>query len=207
MAQSGIARAYVVTSAEKSDVRERLGSGGGGSPELDHLVLESSPASAYTVSIGTTAAGERLVALGFPDVLWQGDRAFRRLAEALDEEGAQVALGTFPRAPDYPTDGVQLDPSGRVLGFEPAHVADGLPTWTLAVWTPPFSRLLEGEVAHRYGPWTGEAAQGELSMSQAFALALQAGLSMVSVRISDEPFLDIGDPGRLEAARAAAGLS
>ncbi len=206
MAESGITRAYVVTSAEKSDVRDRLGPGGDGSPELEHLVLESSPASAYTVSIGTTAAGERWVALGFPDVLWQGDHAFRRLADALDQEDAGVALGIFPPASDYPTDGVRLDPSGRVVGFEPARPADGLPTWTLAVWRPVFSRLLEREVAHRYGPWTGETSQGELSMTQVFALALEAGLSMISVRISDTPFLDIGEPGRLQAARAAAGL-
>ncbi|MDH3735276.1 MAG: hypothetical protein OEU54_17225 [Gemmatimonadota bacterium] len=205
---AGVSSAYVVTSSLKSDVRDELGSGRAGTPVLEHLVVEDSPAAAYTVSIGTQAAGERAVALGFPDVLWDGDRAFSRLSAAVIETGADVALGLFPTAGDYPTDGVQLsDPAGAssrtVQGFEPAERAAGLPTWTLAVWRPSFSRLLEREVALRYGPWTGDTPRGELSMTPVLALALEAGQSIVGVEVSDRPFLDIGEPARLEAARRA----
>lgn len=202
-AEAGIAEARVVTSAAKADVRDALDRGDATTPALQHLVVETSPAAAFTVSVGTESAGERTVALGFPDVLWEGDRAFERLADALDRTGASVAIGLFPPTHDYPTDGVQVADDGRVVGFEPAETAADMPTWTLAVWRPSFSRLLEREVALRYGPWTGITPDGELAITPILALALESGLEIASVRISDRPFLDIGEPGRLEAARAA----
>ncbi|MDX1394818.1 MAG: hypothetical protein R3195_10510 [Gemmatimonadota bacterium] len=205
---SGVDRAFVVSSADKVDVRDTLGGGPAGTPALDHLIVEASPAAAYTVSIGTAAAGEATVALGFPDVLWNdpmrdGEGAFARLAHALAESGAEIALGLFPPSPDYATDGVVAGDDGVVAGFEPGDRAEGLATWTLAVWRPSFSRFLEREVAARYGPWSGRTPRGELTMTQAFALAIEAGLSATAVQVSDHPFLDIGEPARLEAARAA----
>lgn len=202
-AEAGITKAHVVTSAEKEDVRERLGAGDAGTPSVEHLVVESSPASAYTVSIGTQAAGESPVALGFPDVLWTAENAFGRLASRLEATGAAVVLGLFPPTEDYPTDGVAVAGGGRVSGFEPAASAGGLSTWTLAVWRPSFSRFLEREVALRYGPWSGATPSGELAMTPVLALALEAGMEIAALQVSDRPFLDIGEPGRLEAARAA----
>lgn len=202
-AEAGIAEARVVTSAAKADLRNQLAGGDATTPVLQHLVVETSPAAAFTVSVGTESAGERRVALGFPDVLWDGERAFERLSEALEGSGASVAIGLFPPTADYPTDGVHVAEDGRVLGFEPAGTAADMPTWTLAVWRPSFSRLLEREVALRYGPWTGVTPDGELAITPILALAIESGLEIVGVRISDRPFLDIGEPGRLEAARAA----
>ena len=201
-AEAGIEKALVVTSADKADVRARLDAGDELTPSIEHLVVESSPASAYTVSIGTQAAGERRVALGFPDVLWNAEDPFGRLAARLDATGAAVALGLFPPTADYPTDGVVVE-GDRVVGFEPAASAAGLSTWTLAVWRPSFSRFLVREVALRYGPWSGATPSGELAMTPVLALALEAGLEVTAARVSDEPFLDIGEPARLEAARAA----
>ena len=210
MADAGIRTAFVVSSAPKADVRDRLGSGGGDVPALEHIVVEASPASAFTIAIGTEAAGDRPVALGFPDVLWTADRAFARLAAALEDGSRDVVLGLFPPAPDYATDGVVTDDAEAgddmaiaVSGLEPADRAAGLPTWTLAVWRPTFSRLLEREVAMRYGPWAGDVRRDELSMSEVFALAIEAGQSIAGVRLSGRPFLDIGDPDRLAAARRA----
>jgi hypothetical protein len=136
-------------------------------------------------------------------VLWVGDDAFRRLGDRLDRAGADVAIGVFPRPVDYATDGVRLVADSRVRGFEPAGRASGMRTWTLAVWTPPFSRFLEGRVALRYGPDSAISESDELSMTDVFGVALDAGFSIVAETISDRPFLDIGDPARLEAARAA----
>lgn len=196
-----INRAIVVTTAEKVDVRDELGSGGDGLPVLEHLIVQSSPASAYTVSIGTTAAGVCRVALGFPDVLWAGENGFGRLLARLNADGTDVVLGTFPPAPDYPTDGVRLDGKGAVQGFEPAESAGDLPTWTLAVWEPPFSRFLEGAVARCYEPASHDTPRKELSLTAVLASGLEAGFSIVAEHISNHPFLDIGEPARLEAAR------
>lgn len=215
---ASIGRAYVVTRTDKEDLRKELGDGGGELPHLIHLVLEDSPAAAYSVAVATREAGDATIALGFPDVLWEAEDAFGRLFAALVRDGADVALGLFPPAPDYRTEGVRIDTGGEVLGFEPPDSARGTHTWTLAVWRPLFSRLLEALVERRYGsavPATGEHMGGdsgvaepalpELAMTTVLVAALEAGLRLTGVRISDHPFLDVGSPERLRRARGEEG--
>lgn len=159
-AEASIRRAYVVTRQDKTDVRARLGEGGGAYPGLVHIVVDESPSPAFSVAAGTLRAREANVALGFPDVLWEGADAFARLIAAMRSGPADVALGLFPPAPDYPTDRVRIEADGRVREFAAPDSRRGSHTWTLAVWSPRFSRLLESLVAERYGPLPPAVSEG-----------------------------------------------
>ena len=103
--------------------------------------------------------------------------------------------------------------AGRVSSLdEPQAGGSARPAWTLAVWRPDLSRVLEESVEAVYGPWRESGQAGppdpdephELDMTQIFRRALSGGLRVHGVRVSDRPFLDVGDPGRLaEALRRA----
>lgn len=198
--EAGITDRFAVVKADKADLRRSLEA-----DDVPVLSIPDSPSSAFTVSCGTRAVGPATVAVGFPDVLWEGDQAFARMLETLERTGADAVLGLFPPAPDYPTDAVEVGRGGEVRGFRPA--SPDHPTWTLAVWRADMSRFLEGVVDARYmhpdGP-TG--TDTELGMTDVFVAALDAGYRVHSVRVSDVPFLDIGDPDRLAEARRRAEL-
>ena len=205
--EARIPTAYVVSASSKSDLRQALGEGGPETPGLHHVELRESPSPAFSVAAATRPAGEATIALGFPDVLWQGDAAFERLLARLDD-GADVALGLFPPAPDYPTVAVAVDARSRVLGFRPREQNREDPAWMLAVWRPVFSRVLEREVDARYGSGAGAAripdgageSLAELGLTEVLTVAIEVGLTVVGERVSERPFFDIGEPHRLAEA-------
>jgi len=195
LAEAGIPTAIVVTLAEKSDLRDFLGDGGSRTPALRHVQLVDSPSPVVSIAAATSLVPNATIALGFPDVLWKATAPFARLLARLDA-GAVIALGLFPPSPDYATSGVLLDGSGRISGFLAPDAAAENPQWTLAVWRPVFSRMIEG-LAHDF-----ELAprRPELGMTGVIEFALERGLRVDGVVLSDEPFFDIGAPDRLEAA-------
>ena len=213
--EARIPTAYVVSRSSKSDLRQTLGPGDRRTPRLHHISLAESPSPAFSVAAATRLAGETTIALGFPDVLWVAEAAFERLLARLDD-GADVALGLFPPAPDYPTVAVTVDAQSRVRGFRPRDQTPTPkdPAWTLAVWRPVFSRLLEQEVEDRYGAEAVAAPErrhrggpdGELGLTEILERAVDSGMRVVGEQISEHPFLDIGEPERLaKALRRARG--
>ncbi|MDX1579010.1 MAG: NTP transferase domain-containing protein, partial [Gemmatimonadota bacterium] len=204
--EASIPEAVVVLRTGKGDLRSRLEAGPPRALEVEILELDDSPSSAFTIATGTRRAGDATVALGFPDVLWEGARAFSRLLEALDDPRADAVLGLFPQAPDYPTHTVELGEAGRVLGFSgPGGVTGDRPAWTLAVWRPTVSRWIERAVEARYGAGArADAGAGELGMTEVFRGAIAAGLRFRGLEVSPAPFLDVGDPERLAEARRRA---
>ncbi|MCG8467251.1 MAG: hypothetical protein MJB57_03460 [Gemmatimonadetes bacterium] len=200
MLRDGIRTAIVVTLEEATDVREALGSGGAPLPDLRHISLAASHSPVFSVAAATRTVPEANVAFGFPDMLWRADAPFERLVSRL-ALGASVTIGLFPTSPDYPTAEVETDDAGRVVRFHDPTPASGRPTWALAAWTPAVSRALERIADHPPDP-----AAPELDLTAALVRLLAEGFRIDAVRISEEPFFDIGSPERLEAAlRRAAG--
>jgi glucose-1-phosphate thymidylyltransferase len=180
---------------------------------ISYLVLEDSPSPAHSVDAAFPFVGDSVVALGFPDVLLQVEDPFGAMLERWRVSESDVVLGLFPPAPDYPTERVDVDANGRILSLDPrAEGEDQRPTWTLAVWGPDFGRYLHDAV----GAWDRQeteaiaAAAGgarasvtppdELVLGRVFRAALQDGIGIDGVLVSEEPFVDIGDPDRLIGA-------
>lgn len=198
--EAGIERALAVTRPEKADLALALSSRSS-PPSVQVIQIEDSPSAAFTVSIASRAAGDAVIALGFPDVLWSGEDAFGRLLNRLSA-GPEVVLGLFPPSPDYPTDGVVVGAGGRVEAIERpgAFEHGGLPAWTIAAWRPGFSRILERVV----GSVAARERASELGMSDVIRVAIESGVRVDAVEVSAAPFLDVGHPDRLARARREA---
>ena len=84
---------------------------------------------------------DALVALGFPDVIFEPVDAYARLIERQAATGADLVLGLFPAERCQTTDMVELGPDGRVLRVEVRPESTALRyNWLLAVWGPAFTR-------------------------------------------------------------------
>jgi glucose-1-phosphate thymidylyltransferase len=82
-------------------------------------------------------------------------------------------------AADGGVERVVIKPQQTILGYP----------WTIAVWTPVYTHFM-----HEYLSTSKEAAaqQPELFVGDVFNAAIQEGLKVEGVIISDKPYLDIG---------------
>lgn len=213
LARAGAERAVLVIREEKRDIPAALGGGEEVGLELSYVALVDSPSPAFSVDAAYELVADATVALGFPDVILGVEDPFTPLLARLEEAGEDLVLGLFPPAPGYATDRVEVEADGRVRAVDLAPGPDDpRSTWTLAVWRPRFSRFLHAAVreeARDGGPAAGrrpprpQAAgqREELFLGRVVQRALTRGLSVGGVRVSDEPFLDVGNPERLREAR------
>lgn len=156
-----------------------------------------------TVALGLRDAGAHNIAFGFPDILFEPQRAFADLKSRLESSQADVVLGLFPTERSAKFDMVATDDDGRVtaIDIKPEKTKLAL-TWILAAWTPAFSeflmRLVFAQPA-RLDALAGDA--GGSHLGHAFQLAMRDGFTIESVRFDKGRLLDVGTPDDL--ARAA----
>lgn len=199
---AGVARALVLLRQGKWDIPKRLGDGGEFGVELAYRVLSLAQASRgvpFTLATATPFLGDRMAALGFPDLLVQPRDLLARLVRHREQNQSDLALALVPCDRPQSSDLVELSPRGKVRRIEIKPAATTLKwTWAFAVWTPRFSRFLlkwtEGFNARsrRLGrePHAGDLFIG--AMSEGFEID---ALTEPSGRV-----LDIGTPETLAAA-------
>jgi glucose-1-phosphate thymidylyltransferase len=172
MRLAGVTRAFIVLREGKWDIPAYLGDG------------------PYTVDQAYNFVKEAVIAFGFPDIVFESEDAFVQLLSRKAISGADVVLGIFPADVPQKVDMVDMDNDGQIrqIVIKPKRT-DLRYTWGIAVWSPDFSRFM-----HEYLSVIKETAakQPELFVGDVFNAAIQEGLKVEGVLVSDKPFLDIG---------------
>ena len=190
-----VTKTYIILREGKWDIPAYLRDGALLDMHLAYLILGLPFGVPYTLDQAYHFVQDNLVALGFPDVLFQADDAFVQLLSRQATSGADVVLGIFPADRPQKVDMVDLDEDCRVreIVIKPreTHLTY---TWTVAVWTPIFTRFM-----HEYlAPMKASAAQQpELFVGNVVQAAINDGLRVEGVHLSDNPYLDIGTPDDL----------
>jgi glucose-1-phosphate thymidylyltransferase len=131
-----------------------------------------------------------VIAFGFPDMVFDAEDAFVKLLSRHAVDDVEVVLGIFPADRPQKVDMVDLDKAGQVkqIIIKPQRTDLRL-TWGIAVWTPVFTHFM-----HEYLSASKETAaqQPELFVGDVLNAAIQEGLRVEGVLISDKPYLDIG---------------
>lgn len=197
--RGGVGRAFVLLRRGKTDVAELLGSGARHGLDLAYRFLDPTPSVPATLAAAAPFLGEARVALGFPDILFAPADAYACLLDRQSATGADLVLGLFPTDRPEKTDMVELDAAGRVRRLVIKQPDRGLRyTWSIAVWSPPFTRHL---VAAAAAP---SVASGELWVGDVVTSALAAGLGVEAVTFPGGSYRDLGTPEDLAAVRASA---
>lgn len=192
---AGIRRALLVLHESKWDVPRYLGTGEIADVSLAYVVIPGSKSVPETLDRAFPFSEDSIVALGFPDVLFEPADAYARLIERQAETGADLVLGLFPTTRFRTTDMVEPGPGGRVIRVEVRPESTTLRyNWLLAVWSPVFTRFLH-EAVH-----TAPAGEGELQTGAIIQAAVAAGLHVQGVEFPDGSYRDIGTPEELAAA-------
>jgi glucose-1-phosphate thymidylyltransferase len=192
---AGIRKAFLVLHESKWDVARYFGSGEIADISLAYLSVPGSRSVPETLSWAGPFVQDSIVALGFPDCLFEPADAYARLLERQAATGADLVLGLFPTGRCQTTDMVKCGPEGRVLRIEIRPETTTLRyNWLLAVWGPTFTRHLQEAV--RSAPQEG----GELQIGAVVSAAVETGLHVEGVEFPEGRFRDIGTPADLAAA-------
>ncbi|HYO11580.1 MAG TPA: sugar phosphate nucleotidyltransferase [Thermoanaerobaculia bacterium] len=193
---AGIRRAFMVLHESKMDIPRYLGTGEIADVALAYISIPGSGSVPETLDRAFPFVRDGLVALGFPDVLFEPADAYVRLIERQAATGADLILGLFPAERFRTTDMVETDPDGRVVRIEVRPESTALRfNWLIAVWGPAFTRLLHETV--RDAP----AGEGELQIGAVMRAGVAAGLRVDGVAIPEGTWRDVGTPAELAAAQ------
>jgi glucose-1-phosphate thymidylyltransferase len=192
---AGIRRVFMVLHESKWDVARYFGTGEMADISLAYLSIPGSRSVPETLSHAQPFLEDSLVALGFPDCLFEPADAYARLLERQATTGADLVLGLFPAERHRTTDMVECGPDGRVCRVEIRPETTALRhNWLIAVWTPSFTAHLHEMV--RSAP----EDEAELQIGAVVQSALKDGLHVQGVELPGGWYRDIGTPGELAAA-------
>jgi len=205
LALAGVSQAIVVLGDGKWDVPQTLLGYRSLGVDLAYVVVGESPSELHSVAAGLSFTSGRLVALGYPDILFEPRDAFSVLLDCQSHTSADLVLGLFPTDRPERVDMVVLDHQ-----LQPVEVVIKQPdrglrySWSIAVWTSSFSGYLVDFLTHVDKDQADTAVQqgpAELSVGDVFQAALGDGLAAEAVVFEQGSYLDVGTPGDLAEAR------
>jgi glucose-1-phosphate thymidylyltransferase len=204
MRRAGITEAIIILREGKWDIPAHYKDGALVDMRLAYLAVPPTPGPPYTLDYAYPFVRDRLVALGFPDILFEPADGFVRLLEHQARTQAEVVLGLFPADRPETMDVVAVNGEGRVeqIVVKPAHTTLRQ-TWGIAVWTPAFTEFLHDRLAQG----TALPQPTELHVGNLIQAAIEAGIRVEALAVSERPFLDIGVPEHLAKARAYSRVS
>ena len=207
MRRAGITKAYIILRSGKWDIPAYFGDGVMLNMHLGYLIMGLPYGVPYTLDQAYPFVQDTLVALGFPDILFQPDDAFVRLLDRQAAGNADVVLGLFPTDQPEKAGVVDFDAGGRVHFIkEKPSQSDLRHMWAVAVWTPVFTHFmheyLAGIEANKWQSDTGSSSrqQEELKISDVVQAGIDRGLRVEAEVFTDGKYLDIGTPEDLVQA-------
>lgn len=207
MRLAGITRAYIILRPGKWDIPAYLGDGTMLNMHLAYLMMRFPYGAPYTLDQAYPFVRDALVAVGFPDILFQPDDAFIQLLSHQTTTNADAILGLFLADQPHKMDMVDLGDDGKIrrIVIKPAqtHLRH---TWFIAVWTPAFTYFMHEYLAatlagnQRDSAATNPLARRELFVGDIIQAAILNDLQVEYVLFSDGTYIDIGTPDDLVKA-------
>lgn len=199
MRLAGITKAFWILRPGKWDIPAYFGDGAVVDMRLGYLTVSVPHGVPYTLDQAYAFVQHSLVALGFPDILFQPEDAFVQVLARQAATQADVVLGLFPTDQYWKAGMVDVDPKGRVQQIvEKPQQTNAKYMWAIAIWTPRFTQFL-----HQY--LKSFVVERELPIGDVIQAGIEAGLPVEAVAFPEGSYLDVGTPDDL--IRAIRGLT
>jgi len=206
MQLAGVDKAYFILRSGKWDIPAYFGDGDMLSINLGYLIMGLPYGVPFTLDSAYPFVKDVVVALGFPDILFEPKDAFLKILKRLDNSNADVVLGLFPTDKPQKAGMVDFDDKGKVRSIiEKPPQSDLRFMWGIAVWKPEFTEFL-----HEYLIDIKEDINlpnlPEIPIGNVIQAAISKGLQVEAEAFENGSYLDIGTPDDLiRAVRGFAG--
>ena len=192
-----IIKVYIILRKGKWDIPAYFGEGKMVDMHLAYLMMDLPFGVPYTLDQAYPFVQDAIVALGFPDIIFQPDDAFVQLITRQAESNADIVLGLFPTDRPQKWDMVNLNDNGRIRGIQIKPDQTHLRyTWGIALWTPVFTHFMHKYIANLQHDKAENNAleQRELFVGDVIQAAIQNDMHIDTVLFPDGNCLDIGTP-------------
>ena len=190
-----IKKTYIILREGKWDIPAYLRDGKMLGMSLAYLIMDTPFGVPFTLDQAFSFVHESVIAFGFPDIFFESVDVFVKLLNRLWRQDCDVVLGLFPSDRPDKADMVDIDSKGKIkkIMIKPQQTELSL-TWGVAVWTPTFTKFM-----HRYVEEARLFAKEhkELFIGEVIQAAMDDGLRVEAIRVSDSPYIDIGTPDDL----------
>jgi glucose-1-phosphate thymidylyltransferase len=202
MRVGNIKKVYIILREGKWDIPTYFGDGKMLDMHLAYLMMDLPYGVPYTLDQAYPFINDSIVALGFPDMIFQPEDAFLKLLVKQEESHADIVLGLFPALQPSKTDMVEFDENERLRSIiiKPDHT-ELVYAWEIAVWTPLFSRFMHDHVLSKQagmktdkvgGHWN--AHHEELHVGDVIQAAIASNMQIEGVIFQEGRCIDIGTP-------------
>ncbi len=206
MQLAGIDKAYFILRPGKWDIPTYFGDGAMLSMNLGYLIMGLPYGVPFTLDSAYPFVGDAIVALGFPDILFEPKDAYLHILKRLEISQADVVLGLFPTDKPQKAGMVDFDDTGKVRSIiEKPPQSDLHFMWAIAVWKPVFTEFIHEFLI----PWKSDSNLSqlpEIPIGNVIQSAINKGLQVEAEAFANGSYLDIGTPNDLiKAVRDFAG--
>lgn len=213
MSAAGVKEAFVILRPGKWDIPGYFGDGTGVGMRLAYLTVHVSMGVPFTLDQAYPFVRGHIVALGFPDILFWPEDAYRVIVQRLCKAEADVVLGLFPTDEPDKVGVVDVGAGGVVRGVHEKSGLTHLPyMWAIAVWGTRFTEFLHEfteSKMRRSAPNSGSeddsksSEPAETPIGDVIQAAVNSGLRVEAEIFKDGHYIDIGTPENLlKAIRA-----
>lgn len=196
MSLAGISEFHFILRNGKWDIPAYYGSGNQFGYDISYHITEYDYGVPFTINQTYPFIKDRIVALGFPDILLKPENAFKKLICKLKEEKDTVAvLGLFPTKDTKKYDMVDVDKSFAIkdIVIKSTNQNQLNLAWVIGAWKAEFSDFINTFVKNKLKSETKkELLNNEYYLGDVIKYAIKSGLNIQGVVFNDGEFLDIG---------------
>ncbi|MBX0327759.1 NTP transferase domain-containing protein [Oscillochloris sp. ZM17-4] len=187
--RAGAGRAVIVIGETKADIVRYVGDGAAYDLPVAYVYQRTLAGMPYALDLATPWVGAATTLFSMPDTLIYPEDTMSRLAAHHRGSGADVTLGVFRTSSPQKFGMVEIGPQDEVRSFVDKPARTTLEwMWGMAAWSPRFTGFMRAHLASR-------AAGGpECVLSDVFAAALDAGLVIQALPLTEASYHDIGTP-------------
>ena len=205
LVEAGVRKVYMVIRQGKWDIPAYWGDGTMLGVHLAYVPIEGSTGPPDTIDRAYPFVKDKIVAFGFPDILFRPKDVFTKLLARLNRQKSDVVLALFRAHDTKQMDMIEIDAGECVRAIHLKPKTTQLKyAWLCAVWTPTFTEFLHGFLHNvRSGAMTNLVGnrkidpQGDLPVGAVLRAAVQAKLRVEGVPFSNGSYIDVGTPGHL----------
>ena len=200
MRLAGIEKVYFILRPGKWDIPGYFGDGTMLSIHLGYLIMGLPFGVPFTLNQAYPFVQNAVVALGFPDILFQPEDAYVKVLARLEASNADVVLGLFPTDQPEKAGMVDFDDGGKVRSIiEKPRESNLRYMWGIAVWTPAFSQFLHDYLL-KIQANSDLSSIPELPIGDVIQAAIAQGMHVEAEAFTEGTYLDIGTPDDLVKA-------
>lgn len=204
MAKAGISEFHFVLRHGKWDIPAYYKSGARYNYNICYHIAEYGYGVPFSVNQVYPFIKNNIVALGFPDILFNPKTAYTKVIdELLAHDQVSVVLGLIPSKTPERGDMVIYDDEMNITDIlikspDSSHLKY---CWIVAVWKPEFSDFLNDFIQNELKQKSDtQLREGDYQMGETIIAAIKSGMKVKGVRFEEGSFIDIGTPGDLRIA-------